>query len=186
MTLEERIERLEDIEAIRYLQAKYQRCLDSRDFDSLSECFTDDCVSSYGNNKMAYNGKDAIIKFLAGVMSIHMPSAHLIHGGEIDWIDNKNAKAKWYLEDHLLHERFMVKLNGAAIYHVEYKKIDGKWLISSIGYERCYEYVELRGPINIFSLRKNTILKKIKNANIDELGEYGKYYQYNTLKRKKK
>ena len=27
MTIEERIQRLEDIEAIRYLQAKYQRCL---------------------------------------------------------------------------------------------------------------------------------------------------------------
>lgn len=186
MTLEERIGRLEDIEAIRYLQAKYQRYLDSRDFDSLAECFTVDAKSSYGNNKMSYNGRDAIIKFLADVMSINMPSAHLIHGGEIDWIDSENAKGTWYLEDHLLHERYLVKLNGAAIYHVEYKKIENRWLISSIGYERCYEYVELRGPVNLFSLRKKTILKKVKKANIDELGEYGKYYQYHTLRRKKK
>ena len=41
MTLEERVLRLEDIEAIRYLQAKYQRCLDTRDFDGVAiETFT--------------------------------------------------------------------------------------------------------------------------------------------------
>lgn len=186
MTIEERITRLEDVEEIRYLQAKYQRCLDCRDFDELANCFCDDAVSSYGNASMSYQGKDAIIKFLAGVMSINMPSTHLIHGGEIDWINPEFAKAKWYLEDHLVHQRFLVKLHGAAIYHVEYKKIEGKWKISSIGYERCYEYVEHRGLLNIFTLKKKTILKKVKNANPEELGEYGQYYQYNTLKKKKK
>lgn len=61
MTLEERISRLEDIEAIRCLQAKYQRCLDTRNFDEMSECFTEDATSSYGNGSMSYNGKDEII-----------------------------------------------------------------------------------------------------------------------------
>lgn len=186
MTLEERIIRLEDIEAIRYLQAKYQRCLDSRDFDELASCFSEDAVSSYGNDTMSYKGRDAIIKFLAGVMSINMPSTHLIHGGEIDWIDFESAKGTWYLEDHLVHKRYLVKLHGAAIYHVEYKKIDGKWLISSIGYERCYEYVEARGIVNLCTLKKTTILKKVKNSDPNSLGEYGKYYQYHTLKKKNK
>lgn len=186
MTLEERITRLEDIESIRYLQAKYQRCLDSRDFDGLASCFCEDAVSSYGNGNMSYKGKDAIIKFLCSVMSLSMPSTHLIHGGEVDWIDPTNAKAKWYLEDHLVHKKYLVKLHGAAIYHVEYKKIDGNWLISSIGYERAYEYVETRGPINLITLKKTTLLRKVKKANPEELGEYGKYYQYEILKKKKK
>ena len=186
MTLEERITRLEDIESIRYLQAKYQRCLDSRDFDGLASCFTEDATSSYGNGNMSYQGKDAIIKFLCSVMSLNMPSTHLIHGGEIDWLDKNNAKAKWYLEDHLIHKRFLVKLHGAAIYYVDYKKIEGNWLISSIGYKRAYEYVEARGPINLFTLKKTTLLKKIKKTNPEELGVYGKYYQYEILKKKKK
>lgn len=186
MELEDRIQRLEDIEAIRYLQAKYQRCLDCRDFDGLASCFTIDAVSSYGNGKMSYKGKDEIVKFLASVMSINMPSTHLIHGGEIDWLDKENAKAKWYLEDHLVHKRYLVKLHGAAIYNIEYKKIDGQWLISSIGYERCYEYVEHRGLINLFTLKKTTILRKVKDSDPETLGEYGQYYQYNTLKKKKK
>lgn len=185
MELEERIQRLEDIEAIRSLQAKYQRCLDTRDFDGLAECFADDAVSSYGNDTMSYQGKENILNFLMGVMTLSMPSAHLIHGGEIDWISPEFAKGKWYLEDHLLHKKYLVKLNGTAIYHVEYKKIEGVWKISSIGYERNYEYVELRGPVNLATLKKTTYLKRIKKADPETLGEYGKRYQDKVLKRKK-
>lgn len=186
MTIEERITRLEDIESIRYLQAKYQRCLDSRDFDGLAECFIDDAKSSYSDGKLSFNSKDEIINYLSKVMTLSMPSAHLIHGGEIDIIDSNNAKAKWYLEDHLLHKKYLVKLNGAAIYDVTYKKINNKWLISTIGYNRCYEYVELRGPINLATLHKTTILNKVKKMDPEKLGKYGKNYQYKTLKKKKK
>ena len=162
MTLEERITRLEDIEAIRYLQAKYQRCLDTRDFDGLAECFADDVVSSYGNGSMAYEGKTAVLEFLQRVMTLDMPSTHLIHGGEIDILDQQHASAKWYLEDYLLHKKYQVKLHGAAIYQIDYQKDDDKWRIRSIGYERCYEYMEFRGLSNIFTLKKTTFLDRLK------------------------
>ena len=185
MTLEERIGRLEDIEAIRHLQARYQRLLDSRDFDGLAACFSEDAVSSYGNGKMSYKGRDEIIKFLCSVMTLNMPSTHLIHGGEIDWIDSTKATGIWYLEDHLIHQKYQMILHGAAIYHVEYKKIDTTWYISSIGYERCYEYMRPRGLFNLFTLKNKTILKKVKEANPETLGEYGQYFQYEILKKKK-
>ena len=162
MTLEERITRLEDIEAIRSLQAKYQRCLDTRDFEALSECFAEDVVSSYGNGRMSYSGRDAVIGFLRGALTLDMPSSHLIHGGEIDVKDTVSASAKWYLEDFLLHRKFMLKLHGAAIYEVDYIKSDGHWLIKSIGYRRCYEYFELRGPLNLLTLGKTTFLDALK------------------------
>ena len=162
MTLEERIQRLEDIEEIRYLQAKYQRLLDSRRFDELLECFTNDAMSSYDNSKMSYHGREEIINFLSKAMSFSMPSSHLIHGGEIDIIDSENATGKWYLEDHLLHKIFLLKLHGTAVYECEYKKIYGKWYINKIGYKRNYQYVELRGPINLITLSKTDILKETK------------------------
>lgn len=183
MNLEERITRLEDIEEIRYLQAKYQRCLDTRDFDGLGDCFSEDAVSSYGNNKMAYQGRDAIIDFLTNVMSLHMPSTHLIHGGEIDWIDSTNAKAKWYLEDNLYHDKYLMEIHGAAIYSVEYKKIDGKWLISSIGYERVYEFIERRRLLNLFTLHKRTYMKRAKVADPEKLRKYGKVFYYKNHKK---
>jgi len=162
MTLEERITRLEDIEAIRALQSRYQRCLDTRDFDGLSECFADDAVSSYGNGSMSYRGRKDIMSFLRDAMTLKMPSAHLIHGGEIDVKSPTEASAKWYLEDFLLHQKYKMKLHGAAIYDVVYSKIDGQWLIRSIGYDRCFEYFELRGPINILTLGKTTFLDALK------------------------
>ena len=167
MTLEERITRLEDIEAIRHLQAKYQRCLDTRAFDEMSECFDDDVVSSYGNGSMAYNGKEAVLDFLKSVMTLKMPSTHLIHGGEIDIIDTENAKAKWYLEDYLLHQKYKMKLHGAAIYDVDYVKKNERWLIKSIGYKRCYEYLECRGLINLLTLGKTTFLDALKKVKRD-------------------
>lgn len=158
MTLEERITRLEDIEEIRSLQAKYQRCLDIRDFDGLAECFAEDVVSSYGNGSMSYEGRDAVLDFLSGAMTLKMPSSHLIHGGEIDVKDTSTASAKWYLEDFLLHRKYKLKLHGAAIYDVDYIKSDGRWQIKSIGYKRCYEYFEFRGLINRLTLGKTTFL----------------------------
>lgn len=162
MTLEERITRLEDIEAIRSLQARYQRCLDTRDFDGLEECFAEDAVSSYGNGSMSYDGRDAIIGFLRKSMTLKMPSSHLIHGGEIDVRDSSTASAKWYLEDYLLHQKFKMKLHGTAIYEVDYAKTGGTWRIKSIGYRRCYEYFEIRGLVNQLTLGKTTFLDALK------------------------
>lgn len=161
MTIEERVQRLEDIEEIRQLQAKYQRCLDTRDFDGVADCFAEDVVSAYGNGTMAYEGKENVLAFLKKVMTRHIPSTHLIHGGEID-VEGEFAHAKWYLEDYLNHRIFLLKLHGAAIYDVDYAKHDGRWQIRKIGYTRCYEYFAFRGFLNILTLGKTTFLDKMK------------------------
>lgn len=111
---------------------------------------------------MSYSGRDQVIGFLKKVMTADLPSSHLIHGGEIDITDTCHARAKWYLEDHLLHRKFLVKLHGAAIYDVEYVKSDGVWKIKGIGYRRCYQYVELRGPLNLITLGRTSFLDEMK------------------------
>lgn len=183
--IERRICRLESIEGIRQLQAKYQRCLDTRDFDGIAECFAEDVCSSYDNGKMSYEGRDAVMMFLCNVMRLNMPSTHLIHGGEVDIIDEFHAHAKWFLEDYLLHQRYKMKLHGAAIYEVDYVKIEDKWLIKSIGYKRCYEYLEWRPLMNLMTLGKRTFFDRLKNTAPETLGKYGKYFQYEILKKKK-
>jgi len=186
LTLEERITRLEDIESIRCLQARYQRCLDTRDFDGIADCFADDVTSSYGDGSMSYDGKEAVVKFLCSVMKLNMPSSHLIHGGEIDITGPAQATAKWYLEDHLLHERYLMKLHGAAIYDVSYRKTDCRWFITSIGYKRCYEYFEIRGLLNLLTLGKKTFFREIREQDPEEAGRFGRFFQYEILKKKRK
>ena len=162
MTIEQRIQRLEDIEEIRYLQAKYQRCLDCRDFDGIKECFAIDVVSSYGNGEMAYTGSENVIAFLKGVMSIDMPSAHMIHGGEIDILSESKASAKWYLQDFLINKEHGVNIHGAAIYENTYEKVDGTWKIKTIGYKRMYEYYDTISQTQSATLRKTTFLDELK------------------------
>lgn len=161
MTIEERLQRLEDIEYLRTLQARYQRCVDTRAWDELLDCFVPDAVSSYGDGSMAYEGRDNIVNFLKSQLKTFITSTHMIHGSEIDWKDPEHAHARWYFEDYLLHGRFMAKCHGAAIYHVDYQKCpDGQWRIKSIGYERIYHYYELRGLVNLLSTVKGKWAKR--------------------------
>lgn len=159
MTLEERITRLEDIEAIRQLQAKYQRCLDTRDFDGMATCFTADAVSAYDSGEMTYQGRDAIVGFLSKTLTNAITCSHLIHGGEFDFQDSTHVTGLWYLEDYLLHSTFLMKMHGAAIYHIEYRKEEEGWQICRIGYERCYQYFERRPLLNLFTLAKRSKLQ---------------------------
>lgn len=152
MTLEERITRIEDIEAIRMLQAKYQRCLDTHDWDGVASCFAPDAVSEYNEGKYSYTGREAIIGFLSGALTRRIASSHLIHGGEID-VTGDTATGVWYLEDFLLHKIFWVKLHGTAVYRVQYRKTNEGWQITRIGYKRNYEYFQLRPLVNLFTLR---------------------------------
>ncbi len=176
MTLEERIQRLEDIESIRYLQAKYQRLLDCRDFNGLAECFADDVVSAYGNGEMSYSGKDNVIKFLMATMSLDMPSGHFIHGGEID-VDGDTAKAKWYLQDFLIYQKKNINIHGAAVYDNDYVKENGVWLIKKIGYKRSYEYMDGVSQTQAATLKKTTYFDEIKQSNPDELEGYNKIFR---------
>lgn len=156
MTTEERITRLEDIEAIRALQARYQRCVDLRLWDELADCFAEDAVSEYDSGKLSYEGREAIIGFLRKALTKSISCSHLIHGGEIERTDAEHATGIWYLEDYLLHKWFFVKMHGAAIYHIHYTKHNNEWRISRIGYERNYQYFERRPLLNLFTLAKHS------------------------------
>ncbi len=177
MTLEERIQRLEDIEAIRYLQAKYQRSLDTRDFNGIAECFADDVVSAYGNGDMSFTGKDMVIGFLMKAMTVTMPSAHMIHGGEIDILDATTAKGKWYLQDYLFNKDHNINIYGAAIYENTYVKIDGEWKIREIGYKRLYEYMDAVSQTQGATFKKTTYLDEITSADVSTFTGYNKVFK---------
>ena len=55
---------LEEIESIKQLKYKYFRCLDSKRWAELAECFAPDATSSYDGGKYSFQGRDQIIGFL--------------------------------------------------------------------------------------------------------------------------
>lgn len=130
---------LVEIEAIKRLKYKYMRCIDSRLFDELADCFTSDATSSYGDGKYSFEGRDAIIEFLSSALTPDSVTLHTVHHPEIDLTGTTTATGTWVLEDWVLNTTNASKLHGAAYYSDTYVKIDGEWKIKSTGYTRILE-----------------------------------------------
>ena len=118
-SLEERIQRLEDIEAIKYLKAEAEIYADRMDEEAFCSLLTEDCALI--GVKQQHYGRDAIknnVKFWP--FAVHYASNPKIE------VNGDTAKGEWYLfMPHTNHE------NGAmwagAYYEDEYVKVDGEW-----------------------------------------------------------
>ncbi|MEG1778474.1 MAG: nuclear transport factor 2 family protein [Oscillospiraceae bacterium] len=139
MTLEQRVQRLEDIEAIKYLQGTYFRCLDSKLHEEIGECFAPDVTTAYSNGKLVFHSREEVVNFFTNGMPIQHLTMHQGHTPEITMTSETTATSHWYLHDALVLMDYDMGITGGAIYKIDYKKIDGKWLISWIGYNRTYE-----------------------------------------------
>ena len=85
-TLEERVQRLEDIEDIRKLKIRYAGLCDAHydDPDGLAALFTDDAVWDGGSDFGVHHGKQAIRAFFAGVSKQISFALHYMIGHAID------------------------------------------------------------------------------------------------------
>jgi bile-acid 7alpha-dehydratase len=133
---------LEEIEAIKRLKYKYFRCLDSKLWDDLAECFTEDATTSYSSGKYSFRGRDKIMEFLKGALGDHTHlSMHQGHHPEIELTSKTTARGIWALEDYLIDLKANTSLRGAAFYKDEYVKVDGQWKIKQTGYDRVFSEV---------------------------------------------
>jgi ketosteroid isomerase-like protein len=136
-----------EIEKIKPLKYRYFRHVDCKQFDALMACFADDATSSYDSGRHTYAGKSAIREFFDRSLSnpkiLHQ---HHGHHPEIELTGENTATGIWYMDDtvHILEHNMKVRGNG--IYWDEYIKVDGRWLLQHIGYERVWEYSEQLDP----------------------------------------
>jgi ketosteroid isomerase-like protein len=136
---------LQEIEAIKRLKYKYMRGVDEKDWDAVSETLAEDATCAYSGGKYAYDGREAIMKFLVESMQRNtFLSSHRLHQPEIDLTSDTTATGIWALEDTVIDLQFEITLRGAAFYRDEYVKIDGAWKIQHTGYERTFEEIESR------------------------------------------
>jgi bile-acid 7alpha-dehydratase len=136
---------LQEIEAIKRLKYRYMRCIDEKRWDELAGCFAEDATASYSGGKLAFAGRDAIMKFLVDSMSrSSFLSCHRVGQPEIELESATTATGIWALQDTVVDTHFEITLRGAAFYHDEYVKIGGEWKIRSTGYERTFEEIESR------------------------------------------
>ncbi|MFE7421994.1 nuclear transport factor 2 family protein [Rhodococcus sp. NPDC057529] len=122
-TLEERIRRLEDLEAIRYLDAQYCRHLDDGNWDALMELFTDDGEFDGLSNP---NGKAEMRAFFAGLGDGGLTAFwHFITNLEIDLDGDRGTVRSFLWQPCVTDANASV---AAGRYTDQVVRVDGRWL----------------------------------------------------------
>jgi SnoaL-like domain len=128
--LRRRLQRLEDIEAIRRLKARYLNACDSQDPEGAKNCFaTGEVVIDMGHV--------GVFRDREGFAEIYrtfgcQPFILDMHHGanpEIEFSDERRAKALWALEYRNFNTQAKTVTFVSLIYHDEYVKQGGEWKI---------------------------------------------------------
>jgi hypothetical protein len=126
--LEQRIQILEDIEAIKKLKARYWHSVDRHQWDDLTECLAEDFVfESPFLGRM--EGRNYIVKVLKRAMK-EVKTAHHGHNPEIEIINDSSARAVWTLNDRVETPDKKV-FKGYGGYDDEYIKENGSWKVKT-------------------------------------------------------
>lgn len=142
------IDRLVATEEIEQLKARFMRCVDTKDL----ACLRDDVFAP--GAEIHFKGADydisaagwtAIEKFYQGAFTPTKFGMHHAHTPEIT-VDGDTARGTWYLHDVFVNLEEDWTLQGSALYHDTYGKIDGRWRIMYSTYERLWEETTPRDP----------------------------------------
>ena len=132
MNLAQRIQALEDIEAIKRLKHDYLYFCDSKQPDRLRDCFVAGAVHIDYGEVGVFDNREALVEvFTRAACHEHMVELHHAHNPRIDLIDEHSARGVWGLFYHLIDTKKQLVTQLGACYEDEYRKVDGRWLISS-------------------------------------------------------
>ncbi len=124
--LERRIRRLEDVEAIKQLKARYAMYCDANyDADALAELFTADAIwdgGMLGRNE----GREAIRQFFRGSSRRITFAVHNILSPIIE-VDGDTATGTWYLLQACTYRDGNQAIWGAAVYTDRYVRESDGW-----------------------------------------------------------
>jgi hypothetical protein len=132
------VERLEAMEQIRLLKARYFRCMDTKDWDGFGEVFAPDAVmdmTSEGSD--VTTGNREIAAFVQSVIG-DVTTVHHGHMPEIELTSATTATGIWAMEDKLRWPEHAVfgSMHGYGHYHETYEKVDGEWRIKTLRLSR--------------------------------------------------
>jgi hypothetical protein len=128
--------RLITLEAIRDLRLRYCHYLDANRMQALGELFTPDAVCQV--DRGTWRGRDAIREGLSNAFvayDIHQrntyPFLHAVSNHWIELLDDDRAEGRCYLIDFdASRQPTENPLLLLATYADEYRRVDGRWLIS--------------------------------------------------------
>ena len=129
--LEQRVQRLEDIEEIRALKSRYFYCCDRKDPKGMRDCFKDGPVYIDYGAVGTFDNADALVKIFTEIgCHDHMVEMHHGMNPQIELLDSTRARGSWKLHYFLINtkDRTLTQLGG--YYEDEYQVVNGLWKIS--------------------------------------------------------
>lgn len=128
---EARLQRLEDIEAIKNLKHRYcLLCDNDYEPDGLAVLFTEDAVWD-GGPFGYFDGRDAIKEFFAGCSDVIKFAIHHVTNPIIE-VDGDTATGHWYLWQPMVMHDADRTLWLAARYQDSYRREDGVWKFAHV------------------------------------------------------
>jgi hypothetical protein len=132
MDLAGRIRALEDIAAIKRLKYDYFYFCDTKQPDKVRACFADGPVHIDYGRIGVFEHRDALVAvFTELACHEHMLEMHHAQNPRIDLVDEASARGVWGLYYYLIDTSTRCVTQLGAYYEDEYRKIGGRWLISS-------------------------------------------------------
>lgn len=136
MTLEQRLARLEAIEDIRQLKARYFHACDNKQPEVVRECFAAGPIElRYGRIGDFDDREDMLAIFTELACQPHIVEMHHGQNPRIDVHDADNATGIWGLYYYMIDTRRQLVTQLAGVYNDAYVRRDGQWRIS----RSCYE-----------------------------------------------
>jgi ketosteroid isomerase-like protein len=133
--ISQRLQVLEDLEAIKNLHRDYVFCLNNREWEKTTECFTENAIAHIFRHPRC-NGKNEIHRLFVDVMSrVNSGKGRDGHFATMPVIEVNGNKAKGHW---LLYIFITDPVTGHALrwtqgrYECEYEKNAGKWKFSKL------------------------------------------------------
>ncbi len=128
--IEARLNRLEDIEAIRLLKARYFAACDAKDPAAMRACFADGEVAIDYGVVGCFDRADALVAIYTQI-ACHPHMVEMHHGvnPQIELLTTDRARGHWGLHYQLINTNDKTLTQLGAHYDDEYRKDAGYWKI---------------------------------------------------------
>ena len=129
-TLTRRLQRLEAIEAIRTLKARYLSACDAKQVDSIRDCFVDgEVIIDYGAVGRFTHREQLLDVFTQFACNDYVHDLHLGGNPQIGIIDDTNARGTWTLLFFQVNTAAQTVMQMGCTYDDTYRRVDGEWKI---------------------------------------------------------
>jgi hypothetical protein len=126
-----RVQRLEDIEAIRRLKATYLNACDSQDPERAKNCFAaGEVLIDFGHVGVFRNRDEWAALYRAAGCQPFILDQHHGANAEIEFVDEMHARASWALDYRNINTQERTVTFLSVLYHDEFTRFGTEWKIS--------------------------------------------------------